>query len=147
MRISAPARLRQALLQAFMVLLAACPALGHIGGGSIVGIVHDPSGAPIPSVQVSARNQETNEQHTVSTNEEGYYEFPLLAAGRYRVSAEARGFKRIEGEVFALSSGTRPRIDLTLPVGDLSEKIEVTAAAPQVNTTTTDLGVVMNRAR
>jgi outer membrane receptor protein involved in Fe transport len=130
-----------------VVLFIGCLALAQIGGGSIVGIVHDPTGAAVPGVQVIAHNQETNEERTVSTNEEGYYEFPLLPAGRYRVRAEARGFKRIEGEPFPLSTGTRPRIDLTLTVGDLNEKIEVTATAPQVNTTTTDLGVVMNRAR
>src|SRR5690349_3154121 len=147
MLFSASVRLRQGALGVLVFLLAASLALAQIGGGSIVGIVRDASGGAVPGVQVVAHNQETNEERTVSTNEEGYYEFPLLPAGRYRVRAEAHGFKRIEGEAFTLSTGTRPRIDLTLTVGDLNEKIDVTATAPQVNTTTTDLGVVMSRTR
>jgi hypothetical protein len=110
-------------------------------------MVHDPTGAAVPGVQVIAHNEDTNEEHAATTNAEGYYEFPLLPAGRYHVRAEAPGFKKIEGEVFTLSSGTRPRIDLALVVGEVSEKVDVTAIAPQINTTTTDLGVVMTRAR
>jgi hypothetical protein len=141
MQISPAILSRPALTGLLLVILTASLAFAQIGGGSIVGIVHDASGAAVPGVQVIAHNQETNEEHTATTNEEGYYEFPLLPAGRYQVRAEARGFKRIEGAAFTLSTGTRPRIDLTLTVGDLNEKIEVTATAPQVNTTTTDLAV------
>ncbi len=79
-----------------------------------------PSGAPVPSVKVTAHSQDTNEERTVTTNEEGYYEFPLLAAGRYYLLADATGFKKLQGEVFMLSTGTRPRIDLALTVGDLN---------------------------
>jgi len=56
---------------------------------------------------VFAHSQDTNEERSASTNEEGYYEFPLLAPGRYRLRAEAQGFKKVEGEVFTLSTGTR----------------------------------------
>src|SRR5262245_39287001 len=82
---------------------------GQIGGGSIIGMVRDPSGAPVPRVQVVAHCQDTNEERSATTNDEGYYEFPLLAAGKYRVRAEAQGFKKVEGEIFTLSTGTRPR--------------------------------------
>ncbi|HXJ42117.1 MAG TPA: carboxypeptidase-like regulatory domain-containing protein, partial [Bryobacteraceae bacterium] len=130
-----------------LLLLAVLAANSQIGGGSIVGTVRDPSGAAVPNVRVLAHNQDTNEERTVTTNREGYYEFPLLTAGRYQVTAEASGFKGVAGEVFTLYTGTRPRIDFSLAIGDVSEKIEVDATAPQINTTTTDLGVVMTRAR
>lgn len=128
-------------------LLLAGLAGAQIGGGSIVGMVRDPSAAPVPGVRVVAHNQDTNEERSVTTNSEGYYEFPLLAAGPYRIRAEAQGFNVVQGEVFTLSTGTRPRIDLALTVGAVSEKIDVSATAPQINTTTTDLGVVMSRTR
>lgn len=130
-----------------LFLLAASPLSSQIGGGSLVGIVRDPSGATVPSVKVVSTNLATNEEHSALTNALGYYEFPLLPAGSYRLHAEAPGFNKVESEVFTLSTGTRPRIDLTLTVGVVSEKIDVTATAPIINTTTTDLGVVMSRQR
>jgi outer membrane receptor protein involved in Fe transport len=119
----------------------------QIGGGSIVGVAKDPSGAPVVGVKVTALSQETNEEHSVTTNAEGYYEFPLLPTGHYHLEAEATGFDKLRGEVFALSAGTRPRIDLELKVGSVTQTIDVAATAPLINTTTTDLGVVMTRER
>ncbi len=119
----------------------------QIGGGSIVGTVRDPSGAAVVGVRVESHNQDTNEKQQAITNNEGYYEFPLLPAGRYRLEAEAAGFGRIRGAVFELFTGTRPRIDLQLEVGATSQTVDVTATAPQINTTSTDLGAVMTRAR
>src|SRR5258707_3117163 len=119
----------------------------QIGGGSIVGTVRDPSGAAVAGVVVESHNQGTNETQRATSNSEGYYEFPLLPAGRYRLEAEAPGFDRVRGTVFELFTGTRPRIDLQLQVGATNQTVEVTAAAPLINTTPTDLGVVMTRAR
>ncbi len=147
MQISLPSRLRKPLQSILFTLISASFLHAQIGGGSIVGMIKDASGARVPNVQVVAHSQDTNEERTATTNQDGYYEFPLLAPGRYRVRAEAKGFKKVEGEVFTLSTGTRPRIDMTLVVGELSEKVEVTATAPLINSTTTDLGVVMNRER
>jgi hypothetical protein len=147
MQLAIPTRLRSLVLTCTLGLLGAALAYAQIGGGSIVGTVRDASGAAVVGVQVVAHNQDTNEQRSATSNAEGYYEFPLLAAGPYRVSAEAKGFNKVQGEVFTLSTGTRPRIDLTLTVGDINQKIEVTATAPQINATTTDLGVVMGRTR
>jgi len=127
--------------------MAGCALQAQIGGGSIVGTVRDPSGAPIPNAQVTAHSQDTNEERSVTTNAEGYYEFPLLAAGHYYLRASVTGFKTLEGNVFMLDTGTRPRIDLALTVGELSEKVEVTDTAPLINSTTTDLGAVMSRSR
>jgi hypothetical protein len=132
---------------ALVFVLLASALHAQIGGGSIVGVVKDPTGGLVAGVKVVAHHQETNEERSVTTNAEGYYEFPLLAPGHYRLSAEAIGFEKIRGEVFELASGTRPRIDLVLQVGSIAETVEVKATAPLVNATTTDLGVVMPRER
>src|SRR6266404_4219748 len=134
--------MRYALLAA---VLGVC--YGQIGGGSIVGVVKDASGAPVAGVTIVAYQQDTNEERRVTTNAEGYYEFPLLAPGPDRLEAEAAGVEKLRGEVFALATGTRPRIDLTLRVGSVAETVDVKATAPLINTTTTDLGVVMPRER
>src|SRR5260370_11974232 len=69
----------------------------QIGGGSIVGTVRDPSGAAVAGVVVESHNQDTNETQRAVTNREGYYEFPLLPAGRYRLEGEPPGFDRVLG--------------------------------------------------
>ncbi|MBI4905404.1 MAG: TonB-dependent receptor [Acidobacteria bacterium] len=135
------------LLALFAAALLSTPTMAQIGGGSIVGVASDQTGAAVPGVKVTALNQNTNVRQTVTTNGEGYYEFPLLPGGRYKLQAEAAGFETISGEAFDLASGTRPRIDLTLRIGSISEKVDVEATAPQINTTSTELGVVMPRSR
>jgi hypothetical protein len=134
-----------AIRSAFLLFVLTAADSAQIGGGSIVGIVKDPSGAPVPGVQVGAHNQGTNEERQVTTNADGYYEFALLPAGTYQLKAEAAGFDKMLGEAFDLAAGTRPRIDFTLQVGSLNQTVDVKATAPLINTTTTDLGVVMPR--
>lgn len=134
-------------LLALIGLVAAGSSVAQSGGGSIVGTVKDPAGAAVPNVRVTIHNQGTNQETEATTNAEGYYEFPLLPVGQYRISATAKDFDKIQGEAFDLSAGTRPRIDLTLKVGSVNQTVEVNATAPLLNTTTTDLGVVMSRDR
>src|SRR5438874_9886949 len=115
----------------FLMLIALCSGWSQIGGGSIVGTVKDPSGAPVMGAKIQAHHEETNEERLVTSNAEGYYEFPLLAPGHYRLQADATGFEKQRGAVFELAAGTRPRIDLALKVGSVSETVEVSATAPQ----------------
>ena len=140
-------RLRSLFSTLLLTLASAASCLAQVAGGSIVGVVSDPSGASVAGVRISIHNQETNETQQTKTNNEGYYEFPLLPAAHYRLEAEATGFDRLQGAVFELFTGTRPLIDLQLKVGSVNQTVEVSAAAPLINNTTTDLGVVMTRAR
>src|SRR5215470_3654813 len=87
-------------------------AAAQIGGGSIVGSVTDPTGASVPGAKVTAVAVQTNERRDTSSNDLGYFEFPLLAAGDYRLEAEKPGFHRSTTARFTLNSGTRPRFDL-----------------------------------
>jgi outer membrane receptor protein involved in Fe transport len=129
------------------LFLLSLAALAQIGGGSIAGYVTDPSGAVIPGVAVDAVNIATNSRSKATANAEGYYEFPLLPAGRYKLEAVHAGFQKTASTEFALNTGTRPRIDLTMALGQTTESVAVVAAAPLVNATTTDLGIVMDRAK
>jgi hypothetical protein len=130
-----------------LFLLFALPVLAQVGGGSVVGYVADPADAVIAGAQVIARNLDRNVPTETTTNQLGYFEFPLLPAGRYRLEASKQGFQRSISAEFALNTGTRPRIDLKLVIGQVSESISVEATAPLVNATTTDLGVVMDRSK
>ena len=119
--------------------------LGQIGGGSLVGNVTDPSGAAIVGARLTVKNVDTGVSRETVTNETGYYEFPLLPVGQYRLEAEQQGFRRGATATFPINTGTRPRMDLRLELGRVAETVEVVAAAPIVNATTTDLGVAMEK--
>ena len=132
---------------ALAVLLFACCSLlsAQIGGGSVVGNVADPSGAPLPGATITITNVETNVKNTTNTNMGGYFEFPLLQAGRYQIESEATGFSKTRVEPFTLNAGSRPRFDLKMALKEMVEKITVEGAAPLVNATTTELGVVVDQ--
>src|SRR5262245_36234663 len=125
------------------VLISAAVARAQIGGGSIVGSVTDPTGASVAGAKITAVAVETNERRDTTSNDLGYFEFPLLAAGDYRLEAEKPGFHRSTTARFTLNSGTRPRFDLKLELGDITQSVQVADSAPIVNATTTDLGVVI----
>src|SRR5437868_2057517 len=131
------------VLWAVVLLYGAAELPGQITGGSILGIVTDPSGLVVVSAQVAATNVDTNVTSKTRTSTEGYFEFPLLPPGRYVLVVEAPGFQRATTGEIELHAGTRPRIDFKMLVGQLTQTVEVVGQAPLVNATTTDLGVVI----
>ena len=103
---------RFATLSLLIAVLVAAPTteLAQIAGGSIVGTIFDSSGAVVVGVKVTVTNLGTNQKDQTVSNEQGYYEFPLLPAARYVLEGEAQGFKRAKSAEFTLYSGTKPRI-------------------------------------
>ena len=136
-----------AVSAAALSLLLVSESWAQISGGSIVGSVLDSSGGAIVGARVTATNVANNEVSRTVTNETGYFEFPILPAGRYVLEAENLGFERAKTAEFSLNSGTRPRFDLKMVVGQTTESVQVVAAAPLVNTTTADLGVVVDQSK
>ena len=132
---------------AALVLIFAGIAAGQLGGGSIVGSVTDPSGAAIAGAKVTAINRATNDHRQASSNAQGYFEFPLLPGGDYHLEIEKEGFRRSNTENFALASGTQPKFSIQLEVGTISQTVDVVGTAPLVNSTTADVGVVMNESK
>ncbi|MFN0120026.1 MAG: carboxypeptidase regulatory-like domain-containing protein, partial [Blastocatellia bacterium] len=120
-------------------------AFAQIGGGSVVGNVADPSGAIVANATVKATNISTRVTSTGVTNEQGYFEFPLLPAGRYVIEVQATGFQGKKTTEFELNSGTRPRFDFALSVGNVSETVSVSDTAPLLKTTSAELGVVIEQ--
>jgi hypothetical protein len=116
---------------------------GQIVGGSIVGIVTDPTGAVVAGAEVEATHVATNVISSTTTNQEGYYEFPNLPSGSYVLGFQMEGFQRATTGEIELHAGTRPRVDIEMVVGQVTETVEVVASAPLVNATTTELGVVI----
>lgn len=136
-------RLRWISLASLLAALS-FTASGQDSRGSIAGRVTDPTGAVIPNVAVVVTNTETNTVARSTTNETGYFEASLLNPGTYSVAAEAEGFKRVVRTGLVLNVAGRLEIPLQLEVGQVSESVEVTAAAPLLDTTTASGGRVVD---
>ena len=111
---------------------------------AILGSAKDSSGAVLPHVKVTATNTETNLVQEGFTNVTGEYRIMALPVGRYKVEAELTGFQKFVAEDIVLTVDEQHRVDITLQVGSLQQKVEVEANAVQVETTTTQLGNVID---
>ena len=118
---------------------------GQYGRASITGIVHDASGAVIPSVSVTVVNTQTQVKSQTTTNESGNYviELPI---GQYSITFSSPGFKELTRSDMTLASGQIARVDVALEVGQVTEKLNVTAETPMLQTETahTSAGVDAN---
>ena len=108
--------------------------------GSILGTVRDSTSAAMPNVNVTVTNVQTNLAQTAASNLSGEYRFLALPVGTYRVEASQQGFQTFIADNVVLEVNQERRVDITLSVGSLEQKIEVNAAAVQVETTSTQLG-------
>jgi hypothetical protein len=114
--------------------------------GAISGIVSDSSGAAIAEATVKVTNINTGVVTALRTNGAGVYSATSLNPGVYNVEAEARGFKSAIVKNVSLEVNSSPKIDLTLPVGKISETVEVTAASsPLLQTQQSDAGQTVNQ--
>jgi len=108
--------------------------------GSVVGTIHDTSGAIVPNATVSATNVGTGIIANTTSNSSGEYEFPSLRVGTYTVKAEANGFSAAVAENISVSVAGRTRIDLSLKVGGGESTVEVTGVALQLETESSQRG-------
>lgn len=131
----------RALLLGALVIVIAASAFGQ---QAILGTVTDESGAVIPGAQVNLTNTATGIQSTTTTSASGTYQFPDLAIGVYKVTAQKTGFATAVASNIRLVVGARQQVNLKLELGKTSQTVEVTAAAPLVATEMTSHGQVIN---
>jgi hypothetical protein len=111
--------------------------------GTIEGTVRDQSGAVIANSTITVTNEATGTKSTRTTNDQGDYIAPFLPPGTYTVQVESSGFKSAVTSHVVVQVAQTSRVDLTMQPGKTSESVEVTAAAPQVQSTTSQLGEVI----
>ncbi len=113
--------------------------------GRILGAVQDKSGAVVAKANVTITNQGTGIKTNIFTDSNGEYRVDNLPPGSYRVAFAATGFKPFvsDGNIVAVDSATT--VDATLEVGSEAETIEVNAAQPLVDTTSSSLGEVVSQ--
>ena len=119
-------------------------ALGQTITGRLLGRVADPTGAVLAGVNVTLTNQATGVSQSRPTNTNGDYNFVEVVPGTYTVTFEAGGFKRNVQKDVIIDINQVVTLNSTLQIGQTQEVVEVTSEAPQVDTTSTQLGAVIN---
>jgi len=112
---------------------------------TVIGTVTDASGAVIPDATVALTNLGTQAVRTVTTGASGDYTLRDLSVGKYSLSVTKTGFKTTTFSEFQLEVGQSARMDATLQVGANTQQVTVTAAAPLVNTASSEVGQVVGR--
>jgi hypothetical protein len=139
-------RLRAGLLAAALlgwIFHQAAPA--QITQGTITGLVSDSSGAVVPGVKVVARNDATGVRAETVSSSTGNYVIPSLPVGTYEVSASTAGFKSWSRAGIVVFGADNIRVDVTLDVGQVSEQVTVSGAAPALKTETTEVSSTLER--
>lgn len=109
--------------------------------GKIAGVITDPTGAAIPNAKVTATNQATGASKQSVTDNTGSYQITELPPGNYRVEAEAQGFSKVVATGRnALDINQTLRVDLRLPVGSVSNTVEVSSQPTAVETENSTVG-------
>jgi hypothetical protein len=132
------------LLAVAAFILAAPLSWGQQVTGAITGTVSDPSGAALPSATVTSRDVDRATTWKAQTNAEGVYNFPRLPIGKYDVRVEAPGFQTAVHSAFDLELNQTARVDFSMTLGQVSQQMEVSGAAPILQSQTTEVGTVMD---
>jgi hypothetical protein len=142
---------RQLVSRLFVSLPSLCACLLLSAGaakaqnlyGSIRGTLTDSTGATVPGATVTATNMATNVPQQVTSKEDGSYSFLQLAIGDYAVKAEKTGFQVFAANRIHLDVDTVFIQNITLTLGAMTQEVTVQATAVQVETSTPQLGVVI----
>jgi hypothetical protein len=127
----------------FLFTLTFCTSLLASDTASISGTVTDPSGAVVAGVTVTATNIATGVATNQTTNTQGFYSFQALPLGTYSIGVTKPGFKAYQQTGLILDVNTALTVDVTLQVGDTSEKVEVLSSTLHVDTESTQMGEVI----
>ena len=130
---------------ALLSLLFSTAAWSQVTTGTILGSVRDSSGAAIPAAKVTITDNAKGTTTDYQTDQAGAYNAPFLIPGTYTVAVEKEGFKRAVSANITLDVDQKARVDIALEVGQLSQTLEVTAAAPLVRSESAELGEVVGQ--
>jgi hypothetical protein len=132
----------------FILFFAFCGIVwAQSGRGTITGRITDPSDAAVANSTVTVTNQDTGVRSTTQSNQDGNYSIPQLPVGRYELTVESQGFRRYVRPEVNIAVAQTLAINVKLEVGQIEQAVEVTAAAPLIESTTSDLGTVVTTER
>ena len=115
------------------------------GIGSIFGKVTDPSGGVLPGVTVTVTGPALQRPLVATTGASGAYQFPTVPIGTFTVTFELSGFKKASRANVVIVANFNAPIDQKMEIGQVSEEMTVTAAAPVVDTKKTTTGATFTK--
>jgi hypothetical protein len=128
---------------ALLIAAFSLPVSAQTNKGTIRGTITDQTGAVVPNAAVTVTNVDTNAERTVNTSDEGTYEIPLLDPGKYRVTIKAATFPDTTQENVIVQTASTQVVDVAMTAGQVGGSVTITAAAPLVQSETSDLGSVI----
>ena len=114
----------------FARLALACAALTACSAQEIHGILRDPAGSPLAGATVRLSNPNLRIAYQQTSAADGAFHFVTLPAGDYELAASLSGFAPLSRTGISLRLGDRLALDLTLPLGDLPQSLQVSADVP-----------------
>ncbi len=128
-----------------MVLLTSGALAQSTTDGAIGGTVTDSSGAAVPNAKVMVKNNGTNAEETVMTDDTGYFRVGKLQPGEYTVSVEAQGFGPFKAQQVIVQVGSVTDIPARLNVASAGATVVVSAEVPQVNTNSQEFAPTLDQ--
>ncbi len=111
---------------------------------SVRGVVTDSSQAAVPAAKITITDVNRNLEHSAVADSSGRYVLTALPPGTYSLTAEAAGFKKYSRSAFELQVQQEATVNVELSVGEVATTVEISSSAPLLNTTSADLGQVVN---
>jgi hypothetical protein len=127
-----------------LVLFCAAHAQGQAETATINGTATDPSGGAIAGAKVEATNVGTNAVSNTVTDPSGRYSIPALPVGTYNLQASSAGFKTVVHSNIVLAVGGTIVIDFALPVGQITQTVNVESDVSRVETTTSEVSTLIS---
>jgi Carboxypeptidase regulatory-like domain/TonB dependent receptor-like, beta-barrel len=127
------------------VMLGVTQAFSQVDTGAIGGTVKDESGAVIPGATVTLTNEGTGLKLSTVTGGSGDFTFTPIRIGSYTVSAEYKGFQRVDRKHVGVQVQQHVVVNFTLPPGQITQTVEVTGAPPALQTTNASVGQVIGQ--
>jgi Carboxypeptidase regulatory-like domain len=119
------------------------PARAQVAGATLSGTVSDQTGAVIANSQVTIKNVATGVTRTVPADAAGFYTTPNLLPGTYEITVSASGFSTEVRSGITLTVGAQQVLNITMKVGQTSQRVEVKGEAPTVELASATLGGVV----
>src|ERR1700719_3143242 len=133
-------------LAALYFSLNSAPLPAQTVSGTILGQIQDQQGAAIGKAEITARSLDTGGIRKTTADDSGVYQITSVPASSYEVTASITGFKTEVRSGISVTVGSDVAVNFAMTVGAVSEKVEVTAEAPQVDTSSSALGGFVNSA-
>src|SRR5579859_5869561 len=129
---------KQVILIAFVLAFTATIVHADVTG-SILGVVTDRSQGVVSGAKIVVSNAQTNFKQEATTGTDGSFRFLALPVGIYKLTINAGGFRPFEESNIEVKVNDQLRFDVVLDVGNVNEKVEISANAVQVQTENTQL--------